>query len=70
MDARMYTQNTATINGRKVQHYLIDTEIGQVNVIQYEKPGFEIATELIFNDYEKAEKKFATICKQIINCKK
>lgn len=70
MDARMYLQNTATINGRKVEHYLVDTEVGQINIIQYEQVGYEIVTELVFNNYDKAEKKFANICKQILNGKK
>ena len=70
MDARMYLQNTATINGRKVWHYLVDTEVGQVNIVQYEKVGLEIVTDLIFNDYDKAEKKFGNICKQILNGKR
>lgn len=70
MDARMYLQNTATINGRNIWHYLVDTEVGQVNIIQCEKVGLEIDTTLIFNDYEKAEKKFESVCRQVINGKK
>ena len=70
METVMYTQNTATINGREINHYLIDTPIGQINIIQYEKPGLELATELIYNDYDKAEKRFSTICKQMLNGKR
>lgn len=70
METVMYTQNAATINGREINHYLVDTPIGQINIIQYAKPGLEIATELIYNDYEKAERKFSTICKQMLNGKR
>lgn len=69
MDARMFTQNTAKINGRRVNHYLVDTDIGQINIVQYEKPTMEIVTEIIFNDWDKAEKKFNTICKKILDCR-
>ena len=70
MEARMFTQNVATINGRNIGHYLIDTDIGQISVIQYEKPDRCIATELIYNDWDKAEKKFSSICKQILDGKR
>lgn len=70
METVMYTQNTAKINGREVNHYLIDTAIGQINIVQYEKPELELTTELIYNDYEKAERRFSTICKQILNGKR
>lgn len=70
MDARMYLQNTATINGRRVWLYLVDTDAGQINIVQYEKVGLEIVTELIFNDWDKAERKFNTICKRMLDGKK
>lgn len=66
MEAKMYTQNIATINGRNVGHYLVDTPIGQINVIQYEKPSMELETVLIYGDYEKAEKKFNKICNEML----
>ena len=66
----MFTQNSAVINSRKVYQYLIDSDIGQISVIQYEKPTLEIVTELIYNDWDKAEKRFNTICKQILDGKR
>lgn len=63
----MYTQNIATVNGRNIGHYLVDTMVGQINVIQYEKPTAELETILIYGDYEKAEKKFARVCNDILN---
>ena len=73
MDARFYTQNVSTINGRNIAHYLVDTSVGQINVIQYEKPKPyypELETVLIYGDYEKAEKKFSSLCKQMLDGKK
>lgn len=66
----MFTQNSAVINGRKVYQYLIDSDIGKISVIQYGKPTLEIVTELIYNDWDKAEKRFNTICKQILDGKR
>lgn len=70
MEANLYTQSIATINGRNIGHYLVDTSVGQINVIQYEKPSREIETVLIYNDYDKAERKFNSICKQIVDGKR
>lgn len=73
MEAKVYTQSIATINGRNIAHYLVDTPIGQINVIQYEKPKPDypaLETILIYGDYEKAEKKFNTLCKQMVDGKK
>ena len=70
MEAKLYTQNIATVNGRNVGHYLVDTSVGQINVIQYEKPKPyypELETILIYGDYEKAEKKFNSLCKKMVD---
>ena len=73
MEANIYTQHIATINGRNVAHYLVATSVGHINVIQYEKakPYYpELETILIYEDYEKAEKKFNSICKQMLDGKR
>ena len=70
MEAKIYTQNIATINGRNVTHYLIDSDIGQINVIQYENLQRELETAIVYNHYYKAEQKFNSICKQMLNGKK
>lgn len=66
MEAQMYTQNIATINGRNIGHYLVTTSVGQINIIQYEKPSEEIETILIYGDYEKAERTFTKVCNDIL----
>ena len=70
MEARMFTQNIATINGRNIGQYLIDTDLGQISLIQYEMPDRRLKTELIYNDWDKAEKRFNTICKQMLDGKR
>ena len=67
MEAKMYTQNIATVNGRNIGHYLVDTMVGQINVIQYEKTDAELETILIYGNYDKAEKKFKRVCNDILN---
>lgn len=70
MEASIYTQSIATVNGRNIAHYLVNTSVGQINVIQYEKqkPYYpELETILIYNDYEKAEKKFASLCRKMVD---
>ena len=67
--ANMYQQEHATIYGRNVWHYLIDTAIGQIHVVQFEKRGSKIYEKLIFNDNDKAEKVFKTFCKDLLDGK-
>lgn len=70
MEANLYTQNIATVNGRNIAHYLVDTSVGQISVIQYEKqrPYYpELETILIYSNYEKAEKKFSSLCKKMVD---
>ena len=64
-----YTQNQATINGRNAWHYLIDTPIGQFNVVEYEQPSRELKRFIFDGNYGKAEDKFASICKGILSGK-
>ena len=67
--ANMYQQEHANINGRGVWHYLIDTQIGQIHVVEYEGRGMEIKTHLILNDNDKAEKLFKKCCKDLLDGK-
>ena len=64
-----YTQQHNIINGRGIWHYLIDTPIGQIHVVQYEAPSMEITRFIIDGNNDKAERKFANICKGILNGK-
>lgn len=65
--ANMYMQNHCEINGRNVWHYLIDTAIGQINVVQWERPDMELETVYIPNDYDKAERKYHRVCKNLLS---
>lgn len=67
--ANMYCQNHCEINNRHVWHYLIDTAIGQINVIQWETDTKELETVYIPNDYDKAERKFHSVCRKLIAAK-
>lgn len=66
-DCRLYTQNHSTINGFGVWHYLIETPIGYIHVVEYEKPDKELKRYIIDGDYEAAERKYNYICRAIIN---
>jgi hypothetical protein len=65
-NAKLYTQNESKINGRGVWHYLIDTPIGQIHVVEYENPQMELTRFLIDSDINKAIRKYDAICKSII----
>ena len=64
-----YTQQHNTINGRGVWHYLIDTPIGHIHVVEYEQQSRELVRFIIDADNDKAERKFTSICKGILNGK-
>ena len=67
--AKMYQQEHATIYGHGVWHYLIDTAIGQIHVVEYEGKGMELQRKIIEYDNSKAEKLFKRICTDILNGK-
>lgn len=65
--ANMYQQEHATIYGRNVWHWLIDTAIGQIHVVQYEASyRGEIIEEVIRSNNAKAEKTFKRFCNKIL----
>ena len=66
MESKLYQQNHAEINGFNVWHWLIDTPIGQYNVVQYEAKGKEIIETVIPHDYEKAERLFNRYCNKVL----
>jgi hypothetical protein len=65
-NAKLYTQNESQINGRGVWHYLIDTPIGQIHIVEYENPQKELIRFLIDNNLKKATLKYNNICKKIL----
>ena len=64
--AKLYQQNHSKINGRGVWHYLLDTSIGQINLVEYEQRDLTLKRYIIDGDYEKAEKKYDQLCIQMI----
>ena len=68
MEAKVYEQEHATIYGHNVWHYLIDTPIGQIHVVDYEAQR-EIKRIIIDADNQKAEKTFKRICHQMTDGK-
>lgn len=64
--AQLYQQNHSTINGRQIFHYMIDTSIGQLNIIEYEQNDLTLKRYIIDGNYEKAEKKYDQLCIQMI----
>lgn len=63
----LFTQQHSRINGRGVWHYLIDTAIGHIHVVEYEQPSMELKRFIIDADNDKAERKYTAICKRILN---
>ena len=66
----LYTQEHSIINGRNVWHYLLDTPLGHIHVVEYERPTQELERYIFDGDNDKAEKKYASICKAILSGKR
>lgn len=67
--ANLYKQKEMNYNGRSAWLWLITTSIGNIEIVQYEKPSLEIAEKLFQEDYEKAEAYFEAICKKMVSGK-
>lgn len=67
--ANLYLQEHAIINGRNVWHYLVDSSIGQINIIQAEGKDLMIHETITYNNYDKAEKLFKKRCQEMLNGK-
>ena len=67
--SKLYLQNHAEINGREIFHYLIQTSIGNFNVVEYETPSKEIKRFMLDEDYEGAERKFKACCAWVMKGK-
>lgn len=64
--AKLYQQNHSVINGRGIWHYLLDTSLGQFNVVEYEQKDLALKRYFIENDNSKAEKKFDQLSVQMV----
>lgn len=69
MLTEVYNQNRSRINGRAIWHYLIDTNIGQINIVDYEQRDMSIKRFIFDGKYDTAEAKYNKICKDMINGK-
>ena len=67
--AKMYCQRENRINGRMAWLYLLQTSIGNIIAVEYEKPDKEIFRKLFDEHYEQAEKYFETICMKMLTGK-
>ena len=66
MEAKVYCIKHSEIEGRGVWHYMIDSPVGQVHLIQYEKADKELVTEMAYNNSDKASRTFKRICMKIL----
>lgn len=69
MDCKLYTQQQSVINGRGVWLYLLDTSIGYIFVVEYERLDKELKRFIFDGEYDKAEKKYLSCVKAILNGK-
>lgn len=67
MEATVYTQEHAEINGRNVWFYLINSPIGNIAVVDYEQSGLEIKRKLFDGDYDKAMRYYKSTCRKLLN---
>lgn len=68
MEAKVYTQQSAVINGYHVNHYLVYCEsLGfQIHVIEWEDRTHELHNKIIDLSNDKAERFYNKICKTIL----
>ena len=62
-----FTQAHNTINGRGIWMYLLDSPIGYIFVVEYEQLSKELKRFIFDGDHDKAERKFNSNCKGILN---
>ena len=65
----LYTQQHSTINGYGIWHYMIDSPIGNIHIVEWESVGHELKRVIIDENNEKAEKKYNSILKKMIDGK-
>ena len=62
----LYTQQHSTINGRGVWHYLIDTALGHIHVVEYEQLDRTLKRYIFDGDNERAEVRYRTVSKLML----
>lgn len=66
--SKVFKQEEVVINGRHAWLYLVETEIGDFPIVQYEKESLELERKVYpwIGDYEKALKFYKQICKAML----
>lgn len=67
--AHMYQQNHSKINGRNIWHYLLDTAIGHIHIVEYEQKDLSLKRYIVEGSNAKAEKKFDQLSMQMVKGK-
>lgn len=67
-NAMLQLMAKATINGRTVWYYGIESELGWHYIVQWETKGLAI-DEALFGSEQKADKKYNQVCKKLIDNK-
>jgi hypothetical protein len=66
--AKLTLEQESCINGRNVYHYLIDTSIGEIHIVEYEEKS-KVLTRFTTDDKMAAIKKYNACCKKILSGK-
>lgn len=69
METTVCTKKENRINGRGVWHYVIDSSLGKINVVDYEQADMSIKRFLFNGQEEEAGKKFKAISTKMLNGK-
>lgn len=66
-----YMFDSMTLNERHVWLQVIDSPIGNIYVVQYEKPKpfGDIESKLFYNELDKAEAYYRRVCKKMVDGK-
>lgn len=69
--AKSQIMEHAKINGRNVWHYLVNTDLGEIHIVQHEETGLQITNDYMgFYGNNKAERVFKRIAADILNGKR
>lgn len=70
-NATYWMFDTMTLNDRHVWLQVIDSPVGNIYIVQYERPHpyMDVITKLFYLDFGKAEAYYKRICKQMVDGK-
>ena len=64
-NAKLHMLAHSTINGRGIWHYMFESELIPIHVVQYEAKGFEVHTFMFTSD-QQADKKYNAISLKMV----